>query len=66
MVVAFDGEAAHAFDQMTSKIDPGNTLGAWVIGIETNKRVLRRNGRKRCFAPTLRWRVSALSFRALT
>lgn len=22
--------------------------------------------RKRCFAPTLRWRVSALSFRALT
>ena len=44
MAVAFDGEAAHAFDQMTSKIDPGAALGAWIIGIETNKRVLRRNG----------------------
>ena len=44
MVVAFDGEAAHAFDQMTSQIDPGTTLGAWIIGIETHKRVLRRNG----------------------
>ena len=46
MVVAFDGEAAHALDKMTSKIDPGNTLGAWVIGIEKNKRVLRRNGQR--------------------
>lgn len=46
MVVAFDGEAAHAFDQMMSQIDPGNTLGAWVIGIETNKRVLRSNGQR--------------------
>lgn len=46
MVVAFDGEAAHALDKMTSKIDPGAALGAWVIGIETNKRVLRRNGQR--------------------
>ncbi len=44
IVVAFDGEAEHAFDQMTSKIDPGAALGAWIIGIETQERVLRRNG----------------------
>ncbi len=46
MAVAFDGEAAHAFDQMTSKIDPGAALGAWVIGIETDESVLRRNGQR--------------------
>ncbi|WP_067105263.1 hypothetical protein [Sphingopyxis granuli] len=46
MAVAFDGEAAHAFDQMASKIDPGAALGAWVIGIETDERVLRRNGQR--------------------
>ena len=46
LAVAFDGEAAHAFDQMTSKIDPGAALGAWIIGIETNERVLRRNGQR--------------------
>ena len=44
MAVAFDGEAAHAFDQMTSEIDPGAALGARIIGIETQERVLRRNG----------------------
>ena len=46
MAVAFDGEAAHAFDQMTSKIDPGAALGAWIISIETHERVLRRNGQR--------------------
>ena len=46
MAFAFNGEAAHAFDQMTSKIDPGTTLGAWIIGIETDERVLRRNGQR--------------------
>ena len=46
MAVAFDDEAAHAFDQMTSKIDPGAALGAWVIGIETDESVLRRNGQR--------------------
>lgn len=46
MAVAFDGEAAHAFDQMTSKIDPGATLGARIIGIDTDERVLRRNGER--------------------
>jgi len=44
IAVAFDGEAAHSFNQMTSKIDPGAALGAWIIGIETQERVLRRNG----------------------
>lgn len=44
MVVAFDGETAHALDKMTSQIDPGAALGAWIIGIETGERVLRRNG----------------------
>ena len=43
MAVAFDGETAHALDQMTSQIDPGAALGAWIIGIETDERVLRRN-----------------------
>ena len=42
--VAFDSEAAHSLNQMTSKIDPGAALGAWIIGIETQERVLRRNG----------------------
>lgn len=46
MAVAFDGEAAHAFDQMTSEIDPGAALGARIIGIETNERALRRNGQR--------------------
>lgn len=46
MAVAFDGEAAHAFDQMTSKIDPGAALGAWIIGIEPDERVLRRNSQR--------------------
>lgn len=46
MVVAFDGEAAHPFNQMTSKIDPGAALGAWIIGIETHERVLWRNGQR--------------------
>ena len=46
MAFAFDGEAAHAFDQMTSKIDPGTTLGAWIIGIEADERALRRNGQR--------------------
>lgn len=46
MAVAFDGETAHALDQMTSQIDPGVALGAWIIGIETNERVLRRNGQR--------------------
>ena len=46
MAFAFDGEAAHAFDQMTSQIDPGAALGAWIIGIETQERVLRRNGQR--------------------
>ena len=46
MAVAFDGETAHALDQMTSQIDPGAALGAWIIGIETNERVLRRNGQR--------------------
>jgi len=40
MAVAFDGEAAHALDKMTSQIDPGTALGAWIIGIETHERVL--------------------------
>ena len=31
---------------MTSKIDPGAALGAWIIGIETDERVLRRNGQR--------------------
>jgi len=44
IAVAFDGEAAHSLNQMTSKIDPGAALGAWIIGIETQERVLRRNG----------------------
>ena len=43
MAVAFDGETAHALDQMTSQIDPGAALGAWIIGIEPDERVLRRN-----------------------
>lgn len=46
MTVAFDGEAAHALDKMTSQINPGAALRAWIIGIETNKRVLRRNGQR--------------------
>lgn len=46
MAVAFDGETAHALDQMTSQIDPGAALGAWIIGIETDERVLRRNGQR--------------------
>ena len=46
MAFAFDGEAAHAFDQMMSKIDPGTTLGAWIIGIETDDGVLRCNGQR--------------------
>lgn len=46
MAVAFDGEAAHAFDQMTGQIDPGAALGAWIIGIELDERVLRRNGQR--------------------
>ena len=46
MVVAFDGEAAHPLNQMTSKIDPGAALGARIIGIETNERVLRRIGQR--------------------
>lgn len=46
MVVAFDGETAHALDKMTSQIDPGAALGAWIIGIETGERVLRRNGQR--------------------
>ena len=46
MAVAFDGEAAHAFDQMTSKIDPGAALSARIIGIEPDERVLRRNGQR--------------------
>ena len=46
MAVAFDGEAAHAFDQMASQIDPGAALGAWIIGIEADERVLRRNGQR--------------------
>ena len=46
MAFAFDGEAAHAFNQMTSKIDPGAALGAWIIGIETDERVLWRNGQR--------------------
>ncbi|WP_233497716.1 hypothetical protein [Novosphingobium sp. MD-1] len=46
LAVAFDGETAHAFDQMTSQIDPGAALGAWIIGIETDERVLRRNGQR--------------------
>lgn len=46
MAVAFDGETAHALDKMTSQIDPGVALGAWIIGIETNERVLRRNGQR--------------------
>ena len=46
MVVAFDGETAHALDKMTSQIDPGAALGAWIIGIETDERVLRRNGQR--------------------
>ena len=46
MVVAFDGESAHALDKMTSQIDPGAALGAWIIGIEPDERVLRRNGQR--------------------
>ena len=46
MVVAFDGESAHALDTMTSQIDPGAALGAWIIGIEPDERVLRRNGQR--------------------
>ena len=46
MVVAFDGESAHALDKMTSQIDPGAALGAWIIGIKTDERVLRRNGQR--------------------
>lgn len=46
MAFAFDSEAAHAFDQMTSEIDPGAALGARIIGIETYERVLRRNGQR--------------------
>ena len=46
MVVAFDGETAHALDKMTSQINPGAALGAWIIGIETDERVLRRNGQR--------------------
>lgn len=46
MAVAFDGEAAHAFDQMASQIDPGAALGAWIIGIEPDERVLRRNSQR--------------------
>lgn len=46
MAVAFDGEAAHALDKMTSQVDPGAALGAWIIGIETNERVLRRNSQR--------------------
>ena len=46
MVVAFDGESAHALDKMTSQIDPGAALGAWIIGIELDERVLRRNGQR--------------------
>ena len=43
MAVAYDGETAHALDKMTSQIDPGAALGAWIIGIEADERVLRRN-----------------------
>ena len=46
MAVAFDGETAHALDKMTSQINPGAALGAWIIGIETDERVLRRNGQR--------------------
>ena len=46
MAVVFDGETAHALDKMTSQIDPGAALGAWIIGIKTNERVLRRNGQR--------------------
>lgn len=46
IAVAFDGETAHAFDKMTSQIDPGAALGAWIIGIEMDERVLRRNGQR--------------------
>ena len=46
MAVAFDRETAHALDKMTSQIDPGAALGAWIIGIETDERVLRRNGQR--------------------
>ena len=46
MAVAFDGETAHALDKMTSQINPGAALGAWVIGIETDESVLRRNGQR--------------------
>lgn len=46
MAVAFDGEAAHALDKMTSQIDPGAALGAWIIGIEADERVLRRNSQR--------------------
>lgn len=31
---------------MTSQINPGAALGAWIIGIETDERVLRRNGQR--------------------
>ena len=46
MAVVFDGETAHALDKMTSQIDPGAALGAWIIRIETDERVLRRNGQR--------------------
>ena len=46
MVVAFDGESAHALDKMTSQIDPGAALGAWIIGIEPDERELWRNGQR--------------------
>ena len=46
MAVAFDGESAHALDKMTSQINPGAALGSWIIGIETDERVLRRNGQR--------------------
>lgn len=46
MVVAFDDETAHALDKMTSQIHPGAALGAWIIRIETDERVLRRNGQR--------------------
>ena len=46
MAVAFDRQTAHAFDQMASQIDPGAALGARIIGIEADERVLRRNGQR--------------------
>ena len=46
MALAFDGEAARALDKMTSQIDPGAALGAWIIGIEADERVLRRNSQR--------------------